>query len=138
MIAALPSVGQAAGSTYDMSIFVNEPHPFAQGAAAEPVPTADPRTDAKEPIVEEEDSYFDGDRDPIEPLNRMVFQFNQLITGLVLEPAATVYETVLPGEARSSIGKALNNLGGPVVLANDLLQAEFDRAWSTTQRTVIN
>jgi phospholipid-binding lipoprotein MlaA len=122
-------------ATYDMSMFLNEPHPFDDAPVSAPKPDAE-RSDGdaeSEPVVEEDD-----DGDPLEPLNRMVFQFNQLFNGLVLEPAATVYDTVVPDRAQQSVKQALNNLGGPVVLANDLLQAEWDRAWTTTQRTAIN
>lgn len=129
----------AVDTLYDMSRFLNEPHPFDDTPVVQPQrpvsePAADDSDDDSGPVADADDD----DGDPIEPLNRMIFQFNQLFTGLVLEPAAVAYDTVIPDRAQTSIGQALNNLGGPVVLANDLLQAEWGRAWTTTQRTAIN
>jgi phospholipid-binding lipoprotein MlaA len=45
---------------------------------------------------------------------------------------------MLPQEARDGIRNFLRNIRTPIVLANDLLQGEGERAWQTTQRFVIN
>ena len=79
-----------------------------------------------------------GDNDPLELLNRAIFDFNERVQILLLRPAGTVYRGVLPQPVRDSVSNALDNLRSPIVLANDILQGEPERAWQTTQRLVIN
>ena len=76
--------------------------------------------------------------DPLEPLNRGVFQFNRVIDGLVLEPAARMYRMATPQFFRTGVSNFLANLSTPVVLANDLLQGEFQRAELTLGRFMMN
>jgi len=76
--------------------------------------------------------------DPIEPVNRAIFAFNEFIYALLIRPMAEFYVLVLPQEARDGVKNFLTNVRTPVVLANDLLQGEGQRAWITTERFVIN
>jgi phospholipid-binding lipoprotein MlaA len=75
--------------------------------------------------------------DPAEPTNRVIFAGNQFVDRHVLQPAARGYED-LPGRVRGSLHNFVANLGQPAVAVNDLLQANFSRAWNTTQRFAIN
>lgn len=79
-----------------------------------------------------------GANDPIEGLNRFIFAFNEFLYAIVLRPLAEIYVLVVPDPARDGVRNFLTNLRTPVVLANDLLQGEGDRAWITTQRFFIN
>ena len=79
-----------------------------------------------------------GENDPIEPVNRAVFEFNRVLDGLLLEPAAIMYRTATPRFVRTGVENFLNNLRTPVVLANDLLQGEFKRAELTLGRFMLN
>jgi phospholipid-binding lipoprotein MlaA len=81
---------------------------------------------------------FDAVNDPLEPVNRALFEFHQVLDHFLLKPAAFVYQTLLPEPARTSIRSALLNLKTPVILANDLLQGETGRAGDTLQRFAIN
>ena len=83
-------------------------------------------------------STIRGNGDPLEPLNRVVFKFNDLIYSVVLRPVAEIYRTVLPKIARDGVRNVLRNLNAPFVLINDVLQGEMDRAWNTSRRIVIN
>lgn len=76
--------------------------------------------------------------DPLEGLNRLIFEFNEIVYTLVLGPAASAYEAFLPPPMREGIENVISNLKTPVYLANDLLQGEGGRAWETTQRFFIN
>ena len=76
--------------------------------------------------------------DPLEPVNRVTFKFNEVLNAIILRPLATFYKFILPDEGRIVVRNFLKNLRSPVVLANDLLQGETDRAWTTTQRLAIN
>jgi phospholipid-binding lipoprotein MlaA len=76
--------------------------------------------------------------DPLEPLNRTVFGFNEALDAMFIRPLADFYRLLLPPPFREGVHNVLTNLRAPVVLANDLLQGEFDRAGTTTGRFLIN
>jgi phospholipid-binding lipoprotein MlaA len=76
--------------------------------------------------------------DPLEPINRVIFDVNHFLERLILRPVAEMYVLFLPQEARDGIRNFLRNVRTPIVLANDLLQGEGDRAIETTQRFFIN
>ena len=76
--------------------------------------------------------------DPLEPLNRVIFGFNEVFNFFILEPVAKTYNFVLPEFARERISNFLANIRNPVVLVNDLLQGELERGMDTGARLVIN
>jgi len=76
--------------------------------------------------------------DPLESVNRVIFELNEFIHALILRPLAEIYKLILPDKGQIAVHNFLKNLRAPVVLANDLLQGEMDRAWKTTQRFAIN
>jgi len=75
--------------------------------------------------------------DPIEPFNRFMFDVNEGIQDFLLRPISTVYN-YLPAGFRNGVGNLIHNLNTPVILANDLLQLEGQRAMRTFGRFVIN
>ncbi len=76
--------------------------------------------------------------DPLEPMNRLFFNFNETFQDALLRPASKGYVSLTPPRIRQSIGSFLDNLRTPVVLANDILQGKFDRAMGTIGRTMVN
>ncbi len=76
--------------------------------------------------------------DPWEGFNRKMFALNDAIDGALLVPAAKSYRAVTFKKQRKGIRNFLANLKTPVVLINDLLQGEFERAGNTASRFVIN
>jgi len=76
--------------------------------------------------------------DPLEPMNRIFFDFNEFLQDVLLRPASDVYVSVAPTRVRQSIGSFLDNLETPVVLANDILQGQFDRGMGTIGRFMVN
>jgi phospholipid-binding lipoprotein MlaA len=76
--------------------------------------------------------------DPWEKTNRDVFDFDVRLDHAVARPIAKGYRAVLPDPVRDGIHNALNNLNSPVVLANDVLQGDGDKAVNTAGRLVIN
>ena len=75
--------------------------------------------------------------DPIEPINRAVFIFNDAIDTAFLRPLATLYTTI-PEPARDLIRNFLRNLETPVILTNNLLQGDMGSAQVTTIRFAVN
>jgi phospholipid-binding lipoprotein MlaA len=99
---------------------------LAVGACA--TPPEDPQARAE----------FEADNDPIEPFNRAIFDFNLVVDDVLIRPAAVAYRNVVPRPARDSVRNALDNLRSPIVLANDVLQGEPERAGTTALRFLIN
>ncbi len=84
--------------------------------------------------TQEETSYSD----PLEPLNRMVFAFNEMLDTIVLRPAAFVYGKTLPHPVRHGVRNVVRNLSLPFVFINDVAQGEWERSGETAQRFILN
>ncbi len=76
--------------------------------------------------------------DPYEDTNRSIFRFNQGVDEYVLVPAAKAYRTVLPPPMRQSVHDFLQNLNGPVIFVNDVLQGQAGLASNTLARLAVN
>lgn len=76
--------------------------------------------------------------DPLEPLNRRIFAFNQVVDGAFVEPAAIVYDGVVPGPVRNSVHNVFLNLSEPVNILNAALQGEGERFGNSLGRLLIN
>lgn len=76
--------------------------------------------------------------DPLEPMNRVIFQFNRGLDTLILKPFAIMYSVFLPPPFQTGIHNFLNNLQTPVILANDLLQTNMNNSGVTLTRFLIN
>ena len=76
--------------------------------------------------------------DPWERTNRDIFDFNLAMDRAILRPVARGYRDVVPEFAREGVHNFLTNLNSPVILANDVLQGETNKAGNTLGRIVIN
>jgi phospholipid-binding lipoprotein MlaA len=81
---------------------------------------------------------FEAANDPLEPMNRTIFDVNQFLDRYLIKPVAQGYHTVLPQFSQDMIRHFLNNLGEPVIFANDMMQAEWHAADITVGRFVVN
>lgn len=79
-----------------------------------------------------------GNRDPLEGLNRGVYKFNDTADKAVIKPIAGAYKAVLPSPVRSGVNNFFTNLNTFVSVINDLLQFKFDKAVEGAGRFVIN
>jgi len=76
--------------------------------------------------------------DPLEPVNRLFFQFNDKLYFWAVKPAATGYKLVVPEDVRLGIKNLFSNLTTPVRLVNCLLQANFKGAGNEIIRFLLN
>jgi phospholipid-binding lipoprotein MlaA len=76
--------------------------------------------------------------DPLENVNRAIFDFNLFFDDWVLVPTAKAYRTVLPDPVRTGVRNFMDNLKSPITFFNDVLQAEPQRAADTLGRFLIN
>lgn len=77
-------------------------------------------------------------RDPLEPLNRAVFEFNEVADKAIAKPVATAYVNVVPVPARMMVGNFFSNLEDVVITFNDLMQFKFTQAASDATRVFVN
>lgn len=94
-------------------------------------------------LLGDEYDYDDGDTeigvyDPIEPLNRVFFVFNDKLYFWVLKPVKEGYSAVVPNDIRTVVGNFFDNLGAPVDFVNTLLQGRFKDAGVVLSRFIIN
>ena len=78
------------------------------------------------------------DDDPLEPLNRVIFDANLLLDRWLLRPVTRIYIETVPEPGREGLANMLDNAASPITLVNDLLQGEISRAGTTFGRFFIN
>lgn len=76
--------------------------------------------------------------DPLEPVNRAIYKFNDKADHYVVRPTASAYAKVTPDPVQRSVRNFFNNLYEPVTSVNDLLQANFKETASDVGRFGIN
>ena len=76
--------------------------------------------------------------DPLEGMNRAIFNFNEGLQDNFLRPIVETYNETVPPNGRRAMKNVFNNLSEPVTFVNDLLQFEFHRAVNTFLRMMIN
>jgi phospholipid-binding lipoprotein MlaA len=76
--------------------------------------------------------------DPLEPMNRKIFAFNEGVDKAVVKPVATAYKTVVPSPVRSGVTNFLSNLGDPWSALNLLLQGRLKDSASDVARFATN
>jgi phospholipid-binding lipoprotein MlaA len=81
---------------------------------------------------------FKAQNDPLEPMNRQVFAFNQFVDRVIVRPIAVGYIKVVPAPARDALRHLLDNLNEPLVLLNNLLQGRLQGAGISAGRFVVN
>ena len=85
-----------------------------------------------------ERELYDEANDPVQPLNEAIFEFNMAVDRAVLRPVAQAYEFILPDLVRDGVRNFLRHIKTPVILANDLMQGDIDRAGETMGRFIFN
>jgi phospholipid-binding lipoprotein MlaA len=77
-------------------------------------------------------------RDPLEPMNRAVFEFNDTADKIVFKPVAQGYRAVLPDMVRAGVRNFFANLRDPWNAVNQLLQGKVEAALSDGWRFIAN
>lgn len=77
-------------------------------------------------------------KDPLQPMNRAFFHFNDKLYLWIVKPAGKGYSKVVPRPARTCVGRLFGNVQYPIHLVNNLLQAKFKAAGIETGRFVVN
>lgn len=77
-------------------------------------------------------------RDPLEPFNRGVYQFNEAVDKAVLKPVARVYRDTLPDRIRQGIGNVFSNLEDVWSIVNNALQFKGRATIDSLKRVGVN
>lgn len=77
-------------------------------------------------------------RDPLEPINRGIYTFNEGLDTVLIKPAAEIYEGLVPPIARTGVSNAFSNVNDVVVALNNLMQGKVGEALSDIGRVLIN
>lgn len=77
-------------------------------------------------------------RDPFEPVNRVIFKFNDFLYLNVFNPVARTYEWVTPDPLEKRFSNFFENLGTPVRLVGNILQGKWDGALNESGRFLLN
>jgi phospholipid-binding lipoprotein MlaA len=76
--------------------------------------------------------------DPLEPVNRIMYGFNDAAYFWVVRPVTHTYAGVMPKPARLGIGNFFHNVATPPRLVNCLLQGNGSAAGTEVQRFALN
>ncbi len=76
--------------------------------------------------------------DPLESVNRVTHQFNEVVDRWVVKPAAVTYKHSTPGFLKKGIRNFFNNLDDVRVILNDVAQLKFSQAAQDLGRLTIN
>lgn len=77
-------------------------------------------------------------RDPLEPVNRAIYTFNDGLDTMLVKPAAEVYQGVVPAPVRTGVSNVFANINDVIVALNNLLQGKFGAALSDIGRVLLN
>ncbi len=76
--------------------------------------------------------------DPLEPLNRLMFNVNDALYFWVAKPCIQLWKDVVPDPARTGVRNFFQNLTTPVRYVNCLLQGKGDSADTELRRFLVN
>jgi len=77
-------------------------------------------------------------RDPLEPLNRAVYSFNDGVDRAIAKPVATVYRDVVPEPLRNYVRNFFSNIGDLFIGVNNMLQGKPDEGFQDWARFAFN
>ncbi len=75
--------------------------------------------------------------DPLEPMNRAIYRFNDVVDRYVGKPVARAYGKT-PVPVRTGIGNFLDNLRYPITIVNDFLQGKVRQGGADLLRFTVN
>lgn len=76
--------------------------------------------------------------DPLEPMNRFFFGIHEFIDMFLLKPASEIYEAITPDPIQHIALNFIRNLESPVIIANQLLQRDWEGATIAFERFLVN
>ncbi len=88
--------------------------------------------------AENAQAIVSGSEDPFEPINRVIFGFNEIADRILIGPLCTLYNNIVPATPRKGVENFLNNFFAPLNFVNYTLQGDLESVAETTVRFIIN
>lgn len=76
--------------------------------------------------------------DPLEPMNRVIFTFNDNLDRTIIRPVAIAYDTITPTPVQTGVRNFFGNLSDVVSIFNNLLQFKPQETVETFMRVSVN
>ncbi|MEO8132658.1 MAG: VacJ family lipoprotein [Betaproteobacteria bacterium] len=76
--------------------------------------------------------------DPLEPVNRAIFSFNDTLDRLIVRPVAQAYVDVVPRLVRNGVSNVFGNVSDAFSAVNSLLQGKKDKFGNDLSRVLVN
>jgi len=76
--------------------------------------------------------------DPFEPINRPIYELNDVADRYLLRPVGKGYNAIFPKPVRTGIGNFYDNLTYPVTIVSGLFQGKLEQATQDTVRLLVN
>lgn len=89
-------------------------------------------------IEEKEEAVLQKEEDPLEPLNRSIYQFNSTLDRYIIEPVARAYRSYMPSPIQNGVGNFFNNIQEVYTAAHHVLQAKPQEAFINVTRIGLN
>ena len=83
-------------------------------------------------------SPYEEASDPLEPVNRVIYNFNDGLDRFVMRSLAEGYQEYIPSPARTGVRNFFNNIYEPLTIINNILQGKGDHAAGDTMRFGFN
>ena len=133
------SVASAADGRWTEDYSAPSTTTYMRGEASDIWAERPPMTTVSELLLaQSDDSDDDGVNDPLEPVNRFIFDINEFIYDILLRPLSYAYNDYVHEHIRYLLGNVFETISAPVTLANDILQLEPERAGHTLVRIGLN
>src|SRR5437899_4061566 len=88
--------------------------------------------------IDSEQPLLDTKKDPYEPFNRVMYDFNDFLDHAVLKPVSQFYNKLIPKPISKGIKNIYNNIDTIPTVFNDVLQGNFYQSGSDAWRLVLN
>ena len=76
--------------------------------------------------------------DPLEPVNRVTFAFNELTDEILFKPIAIIYSDLTPNIVQTGVGNFFSNIGDLWVAVNNFMQGKPSQGMSDVARVFLN
>jgi phospholipid-binding lipoprotein MlaA len=77
-------------------------------------------------------------RDPWEPMNRSIYNFNDAVDTVAIKPVTQAYVNVVPSFVRTGLHNVVSNLGDVWSMANSAMQLKGQHAAESFMRVAVN
>lgn len=125
--------------TTEVTIKLEKKMPAMQGSSDKPFLGPDPmEADFEDDPFATKDDEIPVLNDPLEGINRSVYNFNDTVYDNLLKPVAETYSDLVHEEVRIAVRNLFNNALAPVKFVSSVVQLNPEKAGRVVGRTLLN